>query len=201
MNESAFDSFPVLETERLILREIRPDDVEDVFRIYSDPQVIRYWGSAPLIAIDEARLKIQSTAEAFQAREGIRWAFTRKGEDRLIGSGGHWRLLKQHQRSEIGYELAPEHWGQGLVAEAFGAILRFGFERMGLHSVEAHIDPANVASRRVLEKLGFVQEGYFRENYFFDGVFTDTAVFSLLKRDWVTKFNHEEHEEKQSAKG
>jgi ribosomal-protein-alanine N-acetyltransferase len=177
----------VLETERLILREIRPDDVEDVFRIYSDPQVIRYWGSAPLIAIDEARRKIQGIIDAFREREGVRWAFTLKGDDRLIGSGGHWRLLKQHQRSEIGYELAPEYWGQGLVAEAFGAILRFGFERMGLHSVEAQIDPANRASRRVLEKLGFVQEGYFRENYYFDGVFTDTAIFSLLKCDWLRR--------------
>jgi RimJ/RimL family protein N-acetyltransferase len=184
LNESVFETFPVLETERLILREITPADAEDLFRIYADPQVMRYWGSPPLRSIDEARAKIQLISDAFREREGIRWAITRKGCDRLIGSGGHWRLVKQHMRSEIGYELAPEHWGRGIVPEAFEAILRFGFERMGLHSVEAQIDPANQGSRRVLEKLGFVQEGYFRESYFFDGAFTDMAVFSLLKAGW-----------------
>jgi len=185
LNDGVFEQFPVLETERLILREIVPADAEDLFRIYTDPQVMRYWGSAPLRSIDQARQKIQGIIDAFRASEGIRWAFTLKGDDQLIGSGGHWRLLKQHRRSEIGYELAPEYWGQGLVTEAFGAILRFGFEQMGLHSVEAQIEPHNQASRRVLEKLGFVQEAYFRENYFFDGEFTDTAVFSLLKADWL----------------
>jgi ribosomal-protein-alanine N-acetyltransferase len=187
INDDIFEQFPVLETERLILREITPADAEDVFRIYADPQVIRYWGSAPLASIDEAGHKIQGVIDAFREREGIRWAFTLKGDDRLIGSGGHWRLMKQHQRSEIGYELAPEHWGQGIMSEAVGAIVQFGFERMGLHSVEAQIEPANRASRGVLEKLGFVQEGYFRENFFFDGTFGDTAVFSLLKADWLKR--------------
>ncbi len=69
--------------------------------------------------------------------------------------------------------------------EADGAMLRFGFEHMGLHSVEAQIEPNNTGSRRVLEKLGFVQEGYFRENFFVNDTFTDTAVFSLLKTDWL----------------
>jgi [ribosomal protein S5]-alanine N-acetyltransferase len=187
LNESAFDAFPALETERLILREIRPDDARDVFRIYSDPAVVRYWGAAPMRSIDEAQRKIASTADAFRAKEGIRWAITRKGDDQLIGSGGHWRLIRQHLRSEIGYDLAPEQWGQGIMPEAVGAMLRFGFERLGLHSVEAQIEPNNHGSRRVLEKIGFRQEGYFRENFYFDGEFTDTAVFSLLKADWINR--------------
>jgi ribosomal-protein-alanine N-acetyltransferase len=187
LNESAFDAFPMLETERLILREIRPEDAPDLFRIYSDPLVMRYWGSAPMRSLDEARRKIADTADAFRAREGIRWAIMRRDDDRLLGSCGHWRLVRQHLRSEIGYELAPEQWGQAIMPEAVGAILRFGFERLGLHSVEAQIEPNNQGSRRVLEKLGFTQEGYFRQNYYFDGQFTDTAVFSLLKADWMQR--------------
>ena len=81
----------------------------------------------------------------------------------------------------------PSATVDGIMPEAVGAIVRFGFEHMGLHSVEAQIEPNNQGSRRVLEKLGFVQEGYFRQNYFFDGEFTDTAVFSLLKSDWVER--------------
>lgn len=184
INELVFDIFPVLETERLVLRAFQEHDAEDMFRIYSDKEAMRFWGSPPMTAIDEARQKIDRILDDFRAHQGIRWAFSLKGQQRMIGSGGFWRLMKQHKRAEIGYELAPEYWGQGLVPEAFTAILTFGFEQLGLHSVEAQIDPANHASRRVLEKLGFVQEGYFRENYCVDGRFTDTAVFSLLHDTW-----------------
>jgi ribosomal-protein-alanine N-acetyltransferase len=181
LNEDVFEIFPVLETDRLVLRQITLDDAEALFQIYSDPQVMRYWGSAPLQSIDEARRKIEGINAAWRAKEGIRWGIIRKGSDRLIGSGGHWRLIKKHFRSEIGYELMTDYWGQGIMTEALGAILRFGFETLGLHSVEAQIDPQNLASRKVLEKLGFLQEGYLRENYCFDGTFTDTALFSLLR--------------------
>jgi [ribosomal protein S5]-alanine N-acetyltransferase len=186
-DDDAFGVFPQLETERLILREVRPGDADDIFRIFADPEVIRYWGAAPMGSIEEAHGKIAGITTAFREKIGIRWAITRKGDDLLIGSCGHWRLIKQHMRSEIGYDLAPEQWGQGIMPEAVGAILQFGFERMGLHSVEAQIEPNNQGSRRVLEKLGFVQEGYFRENFYFDGTFTDTAVFSLLKSDWLNR--------------
>src|SRR4029453_12767391 len=98
LNEDVFDLFPVLETDRLILREITPGDVAEVFRIYADPQVVRYWGSAPMRSIEEAHQKIAAVAAAFREREGIRWSITRKGSDRLIGSCGHWRLIKQHFR-------------------------------------------------------------------------------------------------------
>ncbi len=182
-DEDLFAIFPQLETPRLMLREITLDDAVEVFRIYSDPQVMRYWGSPPLQSIDEARRKIEDITAAFRDKDGIRWGITRKGSNRLIGSCGHWRLMKAHFRSEIGYELAPEYWDQGIMTEALGAVIRFGFEAIGLHSIEAQIDPANLASRKVLEKLGFVQEGYLRENYVVGGKFTDTAIFSLLKSD------------------
>jgi ribosomal-protein-alanine N-acetyltransferase len=183
-DEGAFATFPYLETPRLILRAITLDDADDMFRIYSDPQVMRYWGSPPHQSIEDSRTLISGIIKAFADKEGIRWGITRKGSNQLIGSCGHWRLIKQHFRSEIGYELAPEHWRQGIMTEALGAIVQFGFEMIGLHSIEAQIEPGNLASRKVLEKLGFRQAGYLRENYFLDGRFTDTALFSLLKQDW-----------------
>ena len=102
-------------------------------------------------------------------------------------AAGFWRIDKDHFRAEIGYDLAPERWGRGIMPEALRPILGFGFATLGLHSVEANIDPANGGSRRVLEKLGFAQEGYFRENYYLpdEDRFTDTATFSLLAGDWA----------------
>jgi ribosomal-protein-alanine N-acetyltransferase len=135
---------------------------------------------------EQALKRVEGIQEAFREQSGIRWAISPRGAGQLIGSGGFWRLDKPHFRAEIGYELAPEWWGQGVMTEAVGAMLAFGFTAMRLHSVEAQIHPENTGSRRVLEKLGFVQEGYFRENFYDPGMakFTDTAVFSLLHSAW-----------------
>jgi ribosomal-protein-alanine N-acetyltransferase len=185
--DGTFATFPQLETERFTLRAFEPGDAADTFRIMGDPRVTRYFGQPPMTTPDEAVQRVESIVAAFEAREGIRWAIVHRASGQFIGSCGLWRLIKRHLRAEIGYELAPEWWGKGVMPEVAGAVLAFGFTRIGLHSVEAHIDPANAGSRRVLEKLGFVQEGYFRENYYdpIEGQFTDTAVFSLLKKNWT----------------
>jgi [ribosomal protein S5]-alanine N-acetyltransferase len=184
---AAFASFPVLETERFLLRAATFNDVADMFRVMSDPQVTRYFGMPPMATLAEARERVQMIQTAFQEQNGVRWVIADRASGQLIGTCGFWRLIKPHDRAEIGYELAQEWWGQGVMTEALAAMLQFGFTRMGLHSVEAQIHPANNGSRRVLEKLGFVQEGYFRENYLdpVEARFTDTAVYSLLKATWM----------------
>jgi ribosomal-protein-alanine N-acetyltransferase len=90
-------------------------------------------------------------------------------------------LKKEHHRAEIGYLLDPGQGGKGLMHEAMGAVLECGFERYRFHSIEAVTDPRNTASRRVLERRGFVLEGLFKENYFAHGEFLDSAVYSLLR--------------------
>jgi ribosomal-protein-alanine N-acetyltransferase len=184
---AAFVTFPVLETERLQLRAVLPDDAECIFRIMGDAQVMRYFGQPPMASLDQALERVSAFDEAFHQQNGIRWAITQRSSGEFMGTCGFWRLIKPHFRAELGYELAPEWWGRGVMPEAAGAALSFGFSAMGLHSVEAQIHPANVGSRRVLEKLGFVQEGYFRENFYdlAERSFSDTAVFSLLKSAWV----------------
>lgn len=183
---AAFATFPPLETERLLLRAFTPEDAAAVFAIMADPEVVRYFGAPPMHALDQAAQRIAGISQAFAEQEGVRWAIVRREDGAFIGSCGFWRLVTPHFRAEIGYELGRPWWGQGLMPEALDAVLTFGFKVMGLHSVEAVIDPANAGSRRVLEKLGFVQEGYFRESYYepHTGRFTDSAVFSLLRSGW-----------------
>jgi ribosomal-protein-alanine N-acetyltransferase len=181
-NDKVFDSFPVLETKRLILREIRPDDVNEVFDIRASEDVMRYFGKDTLKSIKEAEDLINLTTEGFKNKEGIRWGLTLKGTDKIIGSGGIWRILKPHLRGEIGYELSPEHWQKGFMTEAISEMIRFGFDQMNLHTVEANLDPANIASIKLLEKTGFIKEGHIKESYFQNGAFTDTAVYSIIKK-------------------
>lgn len=184
LNEDIFETFPILETKRLILRQLTPNDVPVMFENYSNPQVMRYWSAPPMRMIEEAWRRFYQINNIYRAHQGIHWAITLKDQPQMIGMCSHWQINKQHCRSEIGYDLAPTYWGQGIVAEAVAATLQLGFERVGLHSIEAQIEPNNHASRRVLEKLGFKQEGYFRENFCVDGIFSDTAVFSLLRSEW-----------------
>jgi ribosomal-protein-alanine N-acetyltransferase len=186
---TAFAEFPVLVTDRLILREPRATDADAVYRIMADPQVLRYFGSPPMTRFEQALNRIAGFHAAFAAHEGIRWAITARADGHLLGTCGFWRLITEHHRAEIGYELAPEWWGQGIMTEAVAATLTFGFQTMGLHSVEAQIAPENSGSQRVLAKLGFVQEAYFRENYYepVEQRFTDTAVFSLLASTWLPR--------------
>lgn len=182
----ALAQFPVLETERLILRQPVPDDREAVLAIMADPQVIRYFGQLPMESLEQAERRLSSIAQSFEQKIGVRWAISLRENGQWIGSGGFWRFMSEHARAEVGYELGSAWWGKGIMAEALAAIVQFGFEHIQLHSIEAQIHPQNHGSRRVLEKVGFHQEGLLRENYFdlVEQRFTDTAVFGLLGADW-----------------
>lgn len=184
-----FVTFPILETQRCLLRPVTFEDAPDIFHILGDPQVTRYLARQPMTSLDEAIQRVQTYRATFQEQAGIPWAVVNRAGGQVIGTCVFWNLNRAHFRAEIGYILASDWWGQGLMTEAVSAILTFGFKTMGLHSVEAQTAPENTASRRLLEKLGFVQEGYFRENYYdpVKGCFTDTAVFSLLKASWLNR--------------
>ena len=102
---------------------------------------------------------------------------------------GFYRTKFANYRSEIGYMLLSENHGKGIATEAVERVMKYGFNEMNLHSMEAIIDPRNSASERVLIKNGFVKEAHFLENEYWDGKFWDSVVFSLLKRNFVKK-NH-----------
>jgi ribosomal-protein-alanine N-acetyltransferase len=182
--KNPFDPFPTLQTSRLTLRAISLEDLDHFFRVRTDPQVLRYLG-ADVETREQVQKRIEVVLEGVREGKSIRWAITDRESGAFLGSGGFWRWDQRHYRAEVGYDLAPQHWGKGLMTEAVGAMVRFGFDVMRLHSVEANIDPLNEASRRVLLKLGFKQEGLLRESYFYAKQFLDTAVFSLLEADFT----------------
>ncbi|MDI1444044.1 GNAT family N-acetyltransferase [Polyangium sp. 6x1] len=182
----SFTPFPTLETPRLVLRELVPADAEAIFRIQSNPEVVRYFGRAAHATLAETEKLLGTVFDAQRDVTAIRWVLSLKDTGELAGTCGFWRWNKPHRCSEIGYELAPEYWGRGLMVEALRPILRYGFTEMELHRVEATIDPENQASRRVLEKLGFKRDALMRENWFHDGKFTDSAIYGLLEQEFLS---------------
>ncbi len=175
-----FDPFPVIETDRLVLREVTEADAPEVFVMRSHPEVVKYVDRAPAVSVDEALQFIRMIKTMLTDSMGICWAITLKGNNELIGTVDIWRISPMHFRAEIGYALLPQHHGRGIMKEALRAVLHYGFQTMRLHSVEANVNPNNTASIKLLERNDFVREAYFKENYFFDGKFLDSAIYSLL---------------------
>lgn len=134
--------------------------------------------------MEEASAYIHKLEESYEQNDGINWMITLTGEDRVIGTIGFWRFDKPNHRTEIGYMLLPEYWGKGIATEAMHVVLQFAFNVLKCHSIEANVNPENEASKNLLLKMGFQQEAYFRENYYYDGKFLDSAIFSLLEKDF-----------------
>ena len=172
---------PELRTARLLLRRITAEDAPALLRMLSDPEVMRYIGREPAKTLQEVQALCARIEETRQKNEGLMFGLALLAEPQaLIGTCGLWRLDAENHRAELGYMLAPAHQGRGLISEAISAVCRHGFESLQLHSIEAHVDPANAASVRVLERTGFVREGLFRECVRFRDRFSDNAVYSLL---------------------
>jgi [ribosomal protein S5]-alanine N-acetyltransferase len=182
-----WQSFPTLESERLVLREITAADADDLFDIFSDEATMEYWSCRPYTSIVQAQKLIESLTNTTRQEIGIHWAITLRGENRLIGRCGYNEWRKPHRRGEISYIIARHYWGKGIAREALHLILDYGFTEMNLHSVEAGVTPGNNGSTRMLERLGFRLEGHLRESYFAEDRFVDSLIYSLLRRDFCTQ--------------
>ncbi len=185
-----FRSFPELETSRLRLREIRPDEVGWYFEHFSRKEIVHGQGFPAPMNLGVARKELKMyIVDLFKERIGFRWGIELKEGGGLIGSCGYYKWSKPsgHQ-AEVGYDLDPEYWGKGIMTEALTAIIDFGFKKMKLNRVELLVMPHNRRSIMLAKRLGFVREGLLREHGFDEkGRRADDILFSLLKRDWSTR--------------
>lgn len=178
-----FERPPVLESERLLLREQTVEDALAVFKLRSDEEVMKYVPLARPKSINDIYTLMEEIHEGFLKEENLGWAITLKeAPDVLIGFIGFPKFDFQHFRAEVGYMLAPGFWGKGLGTEALSLMVKFGFEELGLHSMFAVIDPDNIASAKVLLKQGFVKEAHFKEDFYYNGEFLDSQIYSIVKR-------------------
>jgi ribosomal-protein-alanine N-acetyltransferase len=183
--ESA-NGMPQLETGRLVLRGLDMDDAEFILRHFGAPSVTEYLlDEEPLTHEEQARDLIRFYLQP-AGKTYNRWGILAKAEGILIGTCGFHKWDKRHRRAEIGYDLTPSYWGQGIMTEALHAAIEYGFGEMGLNRIDALVYPENVRSARVLEKLGFQKEGLLREYFCMAGECHDHLLFSLLKREWRT---------------
>ncbi len=172
--------FPIIKTERLLLRQLKHGDVKEVFFLRSDPVVMRYLDKEPAKSLQEATEWIQKIDAAEANNEVVNWGICLHEDLKVIGNICLWNINKEHHRAEIGYVLHPSMQGKGIMQEAAVAVIKYGFHTLKLHSIEANVNPANESSIRLLERNKFIREAYFKENYFFNNRFLDSAIYSLL---------------------
>ncbi len=173
--------FPILETERLILREITQHDKEAIFSCFSNEELLKHYGQEAFTDMAEAEALIQLFSSNYKENKGIRWGIERKGTEGLIGTVGFHALSPKHKRAEIGYEIHPDHWRKGYISEAVKGILQYGFHELGLSRIGAVVFTENDASNLLLKKLGFEREGVLRDYMVQNDIAYDTYVYSLLK--------------------
>ena len=181
-----FGEFPELGTKRLVLRRMTLADAEFYLRHFSDPDIAELTAFDAPENIDKARQELlEFCIKPFEENKGIRWGIVLKGETELAGTIGYHQWVKAGgYHARVGYDLSAAHRRRGIMTDALMAVLRYGFETMRLNKVEACTDPRNVASIRLLMRLGFHQDGVLRENTHYHGRFIDEVVFSLLASEW-----------------
>jgi RimJ/RimL family protein N-acetyltransferase len=175
---------PTLHTARLLLRPFAEADTDAIFALQSNPRVLRYWDAPPWHQRAQAERFIAVCRQMEHQGTGARLAIERSADDMFIG----WCHLSQwnpvYRSARIGYCLDEVAWGNGFATEAAGAMLQWAFDTLDLNRVQSEADTRNIASSRVLEKLGFIREGTLREDCIVAGEISDSWVYGLLRRQW-----------------
>ncbi len=177
-----FTPFPVLFTERLLLKQITDEDIYPLFNLRSDKEIMKYIPRHPAETIEDARQLIQHFDEVIHQNSKITWGIYLKETVQLIGTIGYVNIYKENYRAEIGYLLSRNQQGKGVMSEALAAAMNYGFNELKLHSIEAIVHPDNVSSSRLLEKNQFIKEAYLKENQFFKGKFIDSVIYSRVNK-------------------
>jgi len=178
--------FPAFQTERLDLRAITMDDAEWFLAHFSTPEIVYGQGFPAPADVGAAREQLaQYIVDLFANGDGLRWGIKSRGQDTLIGSAGFYDWDREVGSAELGYDLVPAYWGQGIMTEALTAILGYGFDAMALNRVQVLVMPRNQRSLSLAGRLGFVREGVLRDHGVDEtGAVCDDVILSLLRREW-----------------
>jgi [ribosomal protein S5]-alanine N-acetyltransferase len=181
---------PTLETARLRLRPVSDADANDLFALHTSAHVLRYWDAPAWSEPGRAQRFIAACRRMAEEGSGTRLAVDRVGDGDGDGDGAFigWCSLNrwnpEYRSASLGYCFDDAVWGHGYATEAVRALLGWAFDTLDLNRVQAETDTRNVASARVLEKLGFAREGTMREDCIVNGEVSDSWVYGLLRREW-----------------
>ena len=181
---SAFVPEKPLETKRLLIRPLQRRDAPDIYDYSKDKEVARYVLWHHQEDISEARAVISHQRRLYRRGEPCSLGIVLKETGTVIGTIGFMSFSDEHDTAEIGYSMGRKYWNKGLMTEAVGAMIAFGFDRLGLNRIEAMHEPENPASGRVMEKNGMRREGILRQKLCNKGKYVDTVMYAILRQDY-----------------
>ena len=150
-----FTPFPVLYTERLVLRAATPEDAVALSVIRSDARVNRFLERKAEMTLEEAENRIRKIAAETLANECIEWIIQFKEHPQMLGSICYWNIAPQADKAEMGYEMHPDYYGKGIMNEAMQRVIEYGFSEMKLKTIEALPVKENIKSIQLLERNHF----------------------------------------------
>ena len=181
--EPIFSRLPQLGTDRLILRRMTMADAQDIFAYSRDPEVSRYvlWDAHR--SIHDSRAYLRYLQRQYRNNDPSSWGIQLRETGHIIGTIGYMWWNQEYRSAEVGYSLSRASWNRGLMTEALREVIRFGFDRMLLHRIEAQHEVENPASGRVMEKAGMRREGVLRGRLYNKGKYVDVVLYAILRED------------------
>jgi ribosomal-protein-alanine N-acetyltransferase len=155
--------FPEITTDRLHLRALRMEDVNEIYQLRSDPNINKFINRQPATSLDDAIQFINRIIAAQEKAESVMWIATLKDDPKLIGSLLFWHIDEEMSEIEIGYEFLPAYHGQGYAWEGVSAVIDFGFKEFGIKKIVAILEPGNEKSVKLLDKCHFQKIGLTEE--------------------------------------
>ncbi len=183
--ETLFVALPTLRSERVNLVPLHVEHAEQLFELYSNPELMSAAGHELHAAPAVTRQWVLGQLERHQTYLGMTWSLFLSNRPRVIGSCALHGISWRNRRADVGFELAPDSWGQGLMREALTAMLRFAFADLGFIKLSAHVTLDNARSQALLTRLGFREEGVLRRHGFWGGQARDLKAYGLLSEELV----------------
>ena len=178
-----------IKTERLHVRRLELSDAQAILEMFSNPDVTKYLNIQQMTSLSQAEQFIKETHNGFQDYQLLELGIIETRSQRLIGTCTYSDWDQMNKRAEIVFALCKVSWGNGFMKELLPVFILFGFRDLGLHRIEADVDPRNLASIRLLEHFGFKREGYLRERYHINEEIQDAVFYGLLKKEYFNTYN------------
>ena len=185
--QDLFSVFPVIESERLILRQLTPEDAPDFFACQSEPEAFRYAGRSEEPSLESARHMLNILFQRHQEQTMLSWAIVLKENQRLSGRFQIEEWSDENHGAAVGYLLGKQYWGKGYASEALRAVIAYLFEQTTVNRIDTFACAENVASIRVMKKAGMRFEGLARQKRFAKGAFRDVKSYAILREDFLNE--------------
>ncbi|MEC0204853.1 GNAT family protein [Paenibacillus lautus] len=189
--EEHFQTFPVFETNRTILRKISYEDQEEMYSYCRVPEVSKFtvWNTHQ--SIDDTKEFIDFVLNRYESQKVGPWGIENKETKKIIGSCSFVNWDNRNARAELGYVLAKDYWNQGIMTEVINRIIEFGFKELKLIRIEARCHPDNIGSAKVMEKTGMKFEGILRRHIWAKDDYQDVKIYSIIKDDFESVFGED----------